>query len=345
MKITFGRKVNPTSDGAAVAASEGQIIKKKARKSRSEGYVMRKNGVMKILRICLWSMLIFISLKGVISIFQRDRAEVMEQMIRDFKANYSRFTNQNEEVMSFAQNFAKEYLTYSVRGEEEYKKRLKEYVAQNFFDSDAVLDFSAAAEAVYVQAYRMEDYTTSQKDVYVWADVEYTTRSMVDGASYTEKVTKETVTLKVPVYCQDGKYAVECIPMIVNDSIWLERYNPEKAYGDSLPDATVSAIETLVTNFLKAYCEQDESVIDYYLDASADKNVFNGLMGRMTFKEISDIRCYQGESDIVCIVSYKVKDTGNSATLLQKVNLTIVKSGQRYYIKTMDARIGNLKTN
>lgn len=343
MKITFGRKAN-TSDGAAEAASEEQIVKKKARKSRSEGYVMRKNGVMRILRICLWSMLVIISLRGVISSFQRDRTEVMEQMIRDFKVNYSRFTNQNEEVMSFAQNFAKEYLTYSVRGEEEYKNRLKEYVAQNFFGSDSVLDFSAAAEAVYVQAYRMEDYTNNQKDVYVRADVEYTTRNMVDGANYTETVTKETVTLKVPVYCQDGKYAVECIPMIVNDSVWL-KYNPENAYGDSLSDATVSAIETLVTNFLKAYCEQDESVIDYYLDASADKNVFNGLMGRMTFKEVSDIRCYQGESDIVCVVSYKVKDTGNDATLLQKVNLTIVKSGQRYYIKTMDARIGNLKTN
>lgn len=344
MKIKFGRKEN-TGDVAVEAAQEEQLVGRKRKKAESEGYVLRKNRFMSILRICLWAMLVIIALKGVISSFQRDRTEVMDQMIRDFKANYSSFTNQNEEVMSFAQSFAREYLTYTVRGEEDYKKRLKEYVAQNFFGSDAVLDFSASASAVYVQAYRMEDYTDSQKDVFVRAEVEYTTRSMVDGASYTENSTKETVTLKIPVYCRDGRYAVECVPMVVNDSVWLEKYSPEKVYGNSLPDETVSAIETLVANFLKAYCEQDASVIDYYLDVSADKESFKGLAGRVTFKEVSDIRCCQGENDIICTVSYKVRDTGNNATLLQKINLTIGKSGQRYYVKTMDARTGNLKNN
>ncbi len=316
----------------------------KVQKPKPEGYVMKKNAGMKILRIVLWTMLIFVFFKGVVSIFQRDKSEVVDQMIRDFKASYSQFTNQNEEVMSFAQNFAREYLTYTARGEEDYKSRLKDYVAANFF-SDTVSDFSASAEAIYVRAYRMEDYSDNQVDVYVQAEVEYTRRILQDGTTYTEEVTRQPVTLKVPVYYSNGRYVVESLPLMVSDSVYLKKYSPERYYGTSLGDAEATAVKTSVTNFLKAYCEQDESVINYYLDSSADKDAFTGLDGRFTFSDISDISCYQGENGIICLVSFHITDTGNNTQLLQKMNLTLRESGGKYYIKTADTRTGNLKIN
>lgn len=320
-------------------------VRAKTKKPKSEGYVMKKNGCMKFLRIALWCMLILLTLKGVRATLQRDKADVVEQMIRDFKSSYSTFTNQNEEVMSFAQNFAREYLTYTVRGEEDYKKRLKEYVAGNFFGSDAVLDFSASAEAVYVRAYRLEDYTDCQKDVYVQADVRYTKRVLENGTGYTDEVKEETLTLKIPVYCDGGKYVVECVPLVVSDSVLLEQYSPEKAYGSSLSETETASVRTSVENFLKAYCEQDASVISYYLDAAADRSAFQGLGGRVTFQGVSEFNCIQGTQDIICVVSYKVEDDGNGVQLLQRMNLTVGKSGGRYYIKSMDTRVGNLKTN
>lgn len=335
------KKEKKTDGQPAKSKQEKNGLQRTARKQKSESYVMKKNTSLKVLRVVFWGMIVFIFFKGVLSCFQRDRADEVSAMIRDFKASYSRFTSENEEVMAFAQNFVREYLTYSARGEDDYKNRLKEYVSSNFFN-ESTQDFTAAAAAIYVQAYRMEDYTENQKDVYVQAEVEYTRRVLQDGTNYTEEVNRQPVTLKVPVYCNNGTYAIESLPLVVSDSV-LEKYSAEDYYGSSLSEADTARIKTSVDNFLKAYCEQDESVIDYYLDTSADKTEFSGLNGRFTYQGISDIKCYQGTTDIICLVKFKIQDTGNNAKLLQKINLIIQQSGERYYIKEMNTRTGNLK--
>lgn len=314
----------------------------KPRKPKSEAYVMKKNTGLRILRVCLWSMLIFVFIRGLVSIFQRNKADVVDGMIRDFKANYSTFTNRNEEVMSFAQNFAKEYLTYEVRGEEDYKKRLQTYVAETFWSS-SLQDFRSSAEAVYVNAYRMEEYSQNQVDVYVQADVEYR-KQVKEGESYTEEVIRNPVTLKVPVYYSGGGYVVEAVPQFVADSLLLEGYRTENYYGDaSLSEEETEKVKTSVQNFLKAYLEADESVIYYYLDSSADKGEFSGLDGRFLLQSVDDVKCYQNAGgNIVCLVTYKIVDAQNDVVMLQNVNLTIKSNGGKYYIITMDTRTGNL---
>lgn len=315
---------------------------KEPKKSKSDAYVMKKNTGMKIMRVILWIILAFVFVKGIFSIFQRDKTEVMEQMIQDFKENYSDFTSQNEEVTAFAQNFVREYLTYEVRGEEEYKERLKQYVAANFF-RESVLDFKASAEAIYVNAYRMEDYSGMQKDVYVQAEVQYVKRVLQqDGQTYTEEYSRKPITLKVPVYCAEGAYVIESVPLVVSDSVYLEQYAPEDYYNTAVSEEEAAAIRLSVENFLRAYCEQDKSVINYYLDSSADKSEFEGLEGRFTYQEISKIRSYQYNGIIICLVEFKIQDKGNDAVMLQKINLTMRETGGKYYIESMDTRTGNI---
>lgn len=316
--------------------------KLKLKKPKSEAYVMKKNTGMKILRAALWLILVFVFIKGVFSIFQRDKTQVLEQMIQDFKANYSDFTNQNQEVTAFAQSFVREYLTYEVRGEEEYKERLNQYVAANFF-RESVLDFKASAEAVYVNAYRMEDYSQTQKDVYVQAQVQYVKRVLQqDGQTYTEVYSRQPITLKVPVYCSGGSYVVESVPMVVSDSVYLGQYTPEDYYNTAVSEEEAAVIRLSVENFLKAYCEQDKSVINYYLDSSADKTEFEGLGGRFIFREISKIKCYQYNGSVICLVEFKIQDSENDAVMLQKINLTMRETGGKYYIESMNTRTGNL---
>lgn len=326
---------------------KGKKLKEpKPKKPKSEGYVMKKNTGLKVARVVLWLMLGFIFVRGVISCFHRDKEAQVNALIQNFKATYNQFTGENGEVLSFAQNFAKEYLTYSVRGEDEYKKRLAEYVATNFFN-DSTQNFTSAAEALYVEAYRLEEYSPVQKDVYVRAEVEYTKRTQQSGTSYTEEVCRMPITLKVPVYCnKDGTYAVECIPQVVSDSV-LNKYGAEEYHGTILPEEESDKIQVSVENFLLALCEQDESVIDYYLDPSAKRDDFTGLSGRVNYLNIEAIQCYQneGEQDIICIVKYMIQDTGNDIKLLQKINLTVHKTGERYYIKDMNTRTGNLNLN
>ena len=221
---------------------------------------------------------------------------------------------------------------------------MKPYVSSSFLNSE-MNDFTKSATASYVQAYRVEEYSATQLDVYVLADVEYSTRSLgEDGKTYTTEITRSQVELSVPVYAAGGKYIVENIPLIVSDAVNVEQYITEEYYGTGMSAEATKAVETSVGNFLKAYLEQEESVINYYLSAEADKEHFTGLDGRFEFMEIEKLVCYQetSGSDIITLVEYIIRDTENDAKLLQKINLSMEESGGKYYIKSMNTRTGNL---
>lgn len=316
----------------------------KEKKEHSKGYVLRKNTVMKVLRVVVWVMLTFIFIRGVLDIFEPEKDDEVKQLIQNFKEEYSEFSNQNAEVMSFAQNFVREYLTYEARKKDDYNKRLKPYVSTSMLNSE-VNDLSKSATAIYVQAYRIEEYSSNQMDVYVLAEVEYTTRILEeDGQTYTERKSLSQMELSVPVYVKDGFYVVENVPLMVSDTVNLEKYSIEDYYGTSVDSTKTEAIETSVTNFLKAYYEQEDSVINYYLSPEADKSKFTGLRGRFKFLEIDSILCYQGVGgEIIGIVKYQIQDAENEAMLLQEVNLSIKESGGKYYINSMGARTGNLQ--
>lgn len=319
----------------------------KPRKTRDEQYILRKNAGMKAFRILLWGMLTFIFIRGALSVFKPDSEERVAAMIREFRDEYGRVSNQNAELMAFAQNFAREYLTYETKGEEDYRRRVGGYVSSAFWNSGAPNDFANSAEAVYVQAYRIEDYSIDQKDVYVFAEVKYVSRRLKeDGQTYAEEVTKEQMTLSVPVYLADGGFIVENIPMMLADSVSLEGVKVSEHSGTRLEDSRADAVKTSVENFLKAYYEQDESVIHYYLSTEADKDRFVGLDGRFAFLQMEVFRCYQEESgDILCLAEYRIQDADNQAKLLQRINLSVQESGGRYYIRSMGTRTGNLQTD
>ncbi len=316
----------------------------KIKKPKSTQYVLRKNKGMKALRIILWVILIFLFIRGVVSCFKTDTEEQAIQMITEFKENYNDFTNQNTEIMSFAQNFVKEYLTYEIRGESDYKKRLQEYVGANILNSTNINDFSASAKAIYVQSYRIEAYSENQSDVYVLADVEYTSQTLADdGKTYITESSIKQMSLSVPIFHQNGKYIVESLPLVVTDSVQIDTYMVEEYYGTAISDVMSEKIEKSIDNFLKAYFEQDESVINYYLSTDADKDKFTGFHGRFTYAGMDSIKCYRdvGE-DIICLVEFRIQDKENGVKMLQKINLFVQESGGKFYIESMGTRTGNL---
>lgn len=318
-----------------------QVTREK--KKEEPVYVLRQNTGMKVARIVFWVMLVFIFIRGVATIFKTDNEDVVKQMIQDFKADYSDFSNQNVEVMAFAQSFAKEYLTYELKGEVDYKQRLQPYVTASLLNGD-INDCKATARATYVEAYRIEEYSQNQVDVYVLAEMEYESRNLgEDGKTYTTEITTSQLVLKVPVYMQDGLYIVESLPLMVTDSQLLTGYKAEAYSGTTLSESKVDKVTISVSNFLKAYFEQDDSVINYYLSSDADKADFAGLDGRFTFEEIETINCYQETGgDIICLVTFKIKDAENNVEMLQKINLFMQESGGKFYINAMGTRTGNL---
>lgn len=329
-------------------------------KEKSEIYIMRKNTGLKIARCCLWIMLIFFFVKGIWGTLKPDDSAEVTKVIRDFETSFAQYKGENEEMMSFAQNFAKEYLTYQVKGENDYKNRIRPYVSTKVYNTNEITDFKSDAKAIYVQAYKKEQYSVNQWDVYVLAEVVYsvpteipnsnTNTGSVSGNSQKEQTTEiktiaEQTTLKVPIYVNDGNYVVEDMPVFVTDSILLSQYEMIDYAGTTVSDVELSNIKSSLNNFFKAYYEENQSVIEYYLSKDADRSRFYGLNGRYVFQSIETLNAYRedGSQETVCIVELKVKDNANEAVLYQKLHLTIVKDeSQKYYINDMNTRTGNI---
>lgn len=323
----------------------------KPKKPKTEEYVLKKNTGMKVLRIVLWVMLIFIFVKGIISIFQKeDGIDEVNAIISNFRQEFASVKDENEELLSFAQNFGREYLTYRVGEKDDYVKRIREYASSVVYNNSSLVDFKANAVCTYINAYRKEEYAAGQYDVYVYAIVEYEKQVLnEDGQTYTTEITQAETTMIVPVYAAAGRYIVEDIPVYVEDSVLIDSAYAQAGYsgGTAVTDAAkVETIQTSITNFLTSYYEAEQSVIDYYLASTADRSKFAGLNGRYSFEHMDSIRCYQNaDGSILAVACFVIKDTVNEAQLYQEFNV-LLKEDQasgRYYILDMNTRTKNLR--
>lgn len=323
--------------------------KEREKKRREQGYILRKNAFMKGLRVILWIMLGFVFLKGVIVSLQPTATTEARILINNFKSEFAEYKDDNEEILSFAENFAKEYLTYAEKGENDYKNRLQPYVGQNVLNISEINDFKGNAAATYVNAYRKEEYGNNQYDVYVLAEVEYQKQTLNPGQENTfiTEFSHGQAILKVPVLSRDDKYVVEDIPMFVSDSLRLESYGGAEYYGTNVPEVTTNAIRESLTSFLTAYYTQDQNVIEYYLSKNADKSKFSGLKGRFILEKIEELKCYkeEGQKHYTCIVKFKVKDSINGALIYQELNVKVINEEDKYYVQDINTKINNIKNN
>lgn len=314
-----------------------------SRTEKNRDTVVRKNTCLRISRIVLWGMLLFFFGKGVVYTFRPDTVTQAQILINEFEQELEDKKTLDTEVAAFAQNFAQEYLTYTAREDSEYQERLKKYMGNN--NTLASLELAnGSAKAVYVEAYRMEPYAEKQWDVYVLAQVEYTTTQISEESSYEVVTQTEQTCLKVPVYVDAGNMIIEDLPLFVHDNQLAEEYHKQDYVGTSLEETDQKEITTSVTNFLTAYYEQDKTVIEYYLSQNADKERFLGLNGRYQLEQVKRLNCYQepDQPSIICIVELKISDPINGAKLNQRLHLKLLQADGRYYIESMDTRTGNL---
>lgn len=330
------------------AAKEARATRKAARASeeldKEQIYVIRKNRTMKILRGILWAMLIFVFVRGVLVCIRPDPTAEVSKTISDFRAELASYREQDNEVMAFAEGFATEYFTYMGGGTAdlaEYTARLDRYASQELLSTVKKAPTGSSANVLYAQAYRQEVYSQEQTDVWVFLRVEYTSREDTGAGPMERTTTKETI-VKVPVYAAAGGYIVEDTPVFVNDSTKIANYQrQETTYGPQVDKAGAVVIQEALSNFFTAYYGEQQSVISYFLDVSADQKDFVGLQGRVEFQEITNLRAYYAsEADsthITALVTVTVLDD-NGVSLLQNYNMTLIYKDNQYYISSMDAR-------
>ena len=320
---------------------ENKKLEKKRSKPKPDVYDMKKNTGMKVLRCVLWIMLTFIFLKGAWQIVKPDQVSEVNSIISRFKEEQRRTGDSPEEVQSFAQDFVREYLSYSNRGSADFKERIRPYVTKRILDqAESIYGFRNQAKAVYVNAYRKELYAENQWDVYVSAEIEYE----VENPETKEKETiTEKANVKVPVVFSPGSgYCVESLPLFVQDYRLADNYNPSEIKVDS--EISTETIQPSIQTFLEAYYSQEQQMINYLLSPDANKEKFIGMSKRFEFISITSLKAYApaGE-DTLCVVKIKVRDTVNGEELSQELNLTVIQDKEKVYIKDINPRVVALK--
>ncbi len=331
------------------AAAQIKKAQREARRADKENlYVMRKNTALMIGRFFIWLFLGFIFLKGVIVSVRPDPTAEVNKTIQVFESNLQQLQGADSEVLAFAQNFAARYFTYEAGQETAYTDSLKDFASKAVTGAGFKFPYGSSCRVLYASAYKKDQVSKSQYDVWVSLALEYTTTTNADTGGYMISTSQAQTIVKVPVMSADGRYIVEDLPVFANDRLILDGYAAEPYSGNECDSATRDAIKQSLSNFFAAYYHEKQSVINYFLAPSADPDEFIGLNGRVNFEKINSTNAYyKSEAETnryIVLVNISVSDK-NGLVLPQSFNLEMLFKDKQYYVEKMNTKSYNLNLN
>ena len=312
----------------------------KAERGAPKAQTLRMARGMKAARVILWAMLVFLCLRGAVSIAQggtqsaavdvgRLRQEIAVERARD------------AQMLSFAEDFAREYLTYNAGGDQDYRQRISAYAPESLFS--AVRIGSGSAEAISATAYRHKAYSDTQEDVWVRLTVRYTTREYNATGDTMETSQLHEATLKVPIAFTSDGFIVEDYPAFVTDARKATDYAQESYTGKNAEKETQVAVEAALENFFRAYYAENMSVIRYYLTPDAELDDFFGLSGRVAFQRLAECSVYMSEESdaLLAIVGVEVADV-SGLVVMQRFHVELEPQDGQIHVRSINIRSKNI---
>lgn len=300
-------------------------------------------------KILLWTLVVFLILRGIGTLFKDDRTDAARQLISDFVASRQYRERVEFEASAFAEGFAMEYLTYESGSKEEYVERIRKYVPAYLESLDMSFYSGVKAQGLTAQALRLSWKSQNSLNVDVRVKVQYFVvfpkdNENAEAAAVPEIVTKD-VYIRIPVTEKEGKYIVDDYPAFIPQ--------PEKAeavfdyYSGSEADRKISGeITGVLENFFKTYYSGSAGEIAYYMLDSSRK--IKGLEGRYKLSRMHSVKVYKPQKEeerYLALVTLSVEDSTNQQQFFQRFHVQLVKKEGRFYIGSFDVRIGNLNQN
>ncbi|MCL1832812.1 MAG: conjugal transfer protein [Oscillospiraceae bacterium] len=306
---------------------------------------IRKKSGMIALRVVLWGFIGFIFLRGVITSVRPDTAGEALKVVRNFRTELSNVQMLDGEIQAFAEQFAVEYLTYVAGGEDDQRARLSRFAVTAVIDAaNSRLAKGSSSAPLYVNAYRKEAYSDTQYDVYVAALVQYTRQGDKDDDGEIPIITEsQRATLRIPVAFDNNRYIIEGTPQFVNDDVKWHEYEVEAFSGKEVSDNKRKELSAFLNDFFKAYYEENQGLVDVFLDPNADKSGMQGLSGLLTFDKIDGGLMYHTENanELIALMTLYVTDR-NDNQVQQNFTVSLIEQDGRFFVSRLDTRINNL---
>lgn len=294
-------------------------------------------------RYILWALIIFLIIRGAVSILRPDPINTILNSQKDFEAKLSEENLLESRAFSFAENFSREYFNLYFGDSEDYTNRLSKYMNKEIVGS---LDKKGYMTTDYVKAYSIERYSENQVDVFVYSKVQFKTEKggqeqIHDVRQKQYDVHQRDVYIKVPIYFDEsGNMIVEDAPLFVSAPEIVDYPLKDSYIGEEIADNNkTNAIRDSLNQFLKSYYQEEQTQVDYFLKvpgsirAVTSDNKFNGI------ESIKVV--VLGSNKYKAIVEYNINSPGKD--LKQKVNLDLVFEGDKYLIENMNTRTLNIK--
>ncbi|WP_206457897.1 conjugal transfer protein [Anaerovorax sp. IOR16] len=291
---------------------------------------IRNDRLMKLGRILLWVVILFLLVKGVVGILSPGSEVRLEKIVTDYQQKAElRETNQIR-AASFAESFAYEYYTFSGKMNSDYEDRISNYLAKNL-EYKAPVAGEVAATVKQATATQIHYLSDTQMDIDVHLVVSYT--PLAEGTSATQK----NIYLRVPVTMNKyGGYAVTSLPSYVPE-IRAASIDPVDSYdGEQVATKQVQRIKDTLNSFFVAYYEGSKTELSYYL--SSGSNVTAGIEGTVQYKKIDYITAYQDPQSKEYLVDATITVLDEMQPMQQRLFLRLQAAKGRYYIKMISTR-------
>lgn len=302
---------------------------KKRPKNKSvkpKGFLARKVGV-----IVFWVTFGFMFLIVVVTFFSdgSDEANADE---------YNHLKEQNQatspEAIQFAENFAKDYFTWTVsdEGKHERKEKMSKYLAQGINEYAGLdfgsLEWNSSFKGSEVKKVQEKGDNLAHITLLVEMNI---SKSDEDEVNKTEKY------FVVPV-AYDGKtYGIYELPKFtyVQEQTTLKQVTSERLKKAELADSR--NIKDFLPTFFKSYAEDSKDKLNYII---ANEDITDGLNETMLFKSINkaDIYMKNDEDDNTFVVFTEVTFTEPETNIpfVSNYQLSVIKKDGRYIVSGID---------
>ncbi|WP_026895924.1 conjugal transfer protein [Clostridiisalibacter paucivorans] len=293
---------------------------------KSKSIELKKDNIQRVLRIVFWILLIFLVAKSVAKDVITKPQEIQ---IPEIKL-------EQQAPAAVASSFVKEYLTYDIQQSmdeyNDYKERVHRFGAE-YINLSNLASVKASSKAENVFVFDIEKLKGNQYNVTVKGDVTY---KFLDG-----KVKTSSIYLKVPVTESDGSFIVEDTPVMIPEPTKPDIDYIKFDQGEELYISETEKVKEIMKNFFKTYCSGKSTEIAYYMDDGLPQR---GFEGRFVFLDIKEFNVFdlKQNSGFKAIVNVKLKDSVSNKEFHQNYNIDLVKKEERWYIKNLKIRGGNI---
>lgn len=322
----------------------------------------------KLVRFVLWIALAFLIYKGVISIINVDKTNVIKKELFDSLQSQKSVIDIEDGAVAFAEGFVREYFTY-YKDKNDYVNRLKIYsdldfdfkannmmevVATNsikkewlgrnllLVDIKAKVNMTEDYQNNYLQKYVEEENNLNSNDNTNSENLNGLMQNNVDNENKIDsaqnvdyKPILNDYFIRVTVFIdKEGNYLISDYPVFIPETKKSNMVSSDIDL-DVLDDSSINdEIKKSIVSFIQAYCEGEETDIEYFMLEKQDISV---LENDFLFSRVDSVKIYESNNDYFAKALYRVKH--GSQEYIQQMVFDIVLKDGKYLIRDFNVSL------